>query len=84
MSCQDTPLHTSHVHAHCTHTQVQTRLQYRAGLLTWLVCCGICWIAAAFGLIFGIVGIVAFFIDDLKDVYHLDPNGNVVGVYKRI
>ncbi len=67
-----------------THAQVQTRLSYRSGVMTWLVCAGIFLVLCFFTGFLGVIGIVAFCIDDLKDVYHLDPAGNVVGVYKRI
>ncbi len=52
--------------------------------MTWLVCAGIFLVLCFFTGFLGVIGIVAFCIDDLKDVYHLDPAGNVVGVYKRI
>ena len=77
-----------HVHAHAhththTRTQVQSVLQYRAGLLTWLVALVILLFTVEFGLC--CLAIIPFFIDDLKDVYHITPtDGKVVGVYKRL
>ena len=70
-------------HKSCTHkymhAQVTTRLEYRAGNMTWLIFFLICFIT---GLP---IGIIAFFIDDTKDVYHISPtDGEVVGVYKRM
>ena len=60
--------------------QVQTTVEYRNGLLTWI----------AFGLICLFTGIIClaiipFYIEVFKDVYHISPtDGSIVGVYKRI
>jgi hypothetical protein len=63
--------------------QVQTVLEYRAGLLTWLVCALICLFLAEIGLCW--LAFIPFLIRDLKDVYHITPtDGKVVGIYRRI
>ena len=62
--------------------KVQTRIEYRTGVLTWLVCALLCFFLFELGFCW--IGLIAFCINPLKDVYHLDPNGNVVGIYKRI
>jgi len=60
--------------------QVQTVLEYKSGLLTWIVAGAICLFTGLFCLMF-----IPFCINDLKDVYHINPtDGNVVGVYKRL
>ena len=63
--------------------QVQTVLQYKAGLLTYLVAALICLFLTEIGLCW--LAIVPFFVRELKDVYHVTPtDGKVVGVYKRL
>jgi len=63
--------------------QVQTVLQYRSGILTWLLCCIIFWLTFEFGLC--CLAFIPFCINDAKDVYHITPTDNkVVGVYKRL
>lgn len=62
--------------------QVTTILDYRVGTLTWIVALGIFLFTLGFGLC--CLAIVPFFINDLKDVYHISPtDGTIVGVYKR-
>ncbi|CAI8048335.1 hypothetical protein GBAR_LOCUS26680, partial [Geodia barretti] len=48
--------------------QVTTQLEYRSGLLTWLICCFICWITGLW-----CIAPIAFCIDATKDVYHITP-----------
>ena len=63
--------------------QFTTRVEFRTGLLTWIAVGLIC----VFTLWIGIccIAIIPFFIDSMKDVYHINPNtGEVVGVYKRL
>ncbi|CAI8053546.1 Lipopolysaccharide-induced tumor necrosis factor-alpha factor homolog [Geodia barretti] len=63
--------------------QVQTVLQYKAGLLTYLVAALICLFLSEIGLCW--LAIIPFFIRELKDVYHITPtDGRVVGIYKRL
>jgi hypothetical protein len=60
--------------------QVTTQLEYRSGVLTWLICCFICWFTGLWCL-----APIAFCIDATKDVYHITPtDGKIVGIYKRI
>ena len=60
--------------------QVTTQVQYRSGILTWLICCLICWITGCW-----CIALIPFCIDATKDVYHITPtDGKVVGVYKRL
>ena len=62
--------------------QVTTVLDYRVGTLTWIVALGIFLFTLGFGLC--CLAIIPFFINDLKDVYHISPtDGTVVGVYRR-
>lgn len=63
--------------------QVQTVLEYRNGILTWIVAGVICLLTIEFGLC--CFALIPFCINGLKDVYHINPtDGNVVGVYRRL
>ncbi len=63
--------------------QVQTILEYRNGLLTWIAVGIILLFTAEFCLC--CLAIIPLFINELKDVYHISPtDGSVVGVYKRL
>ena len=59
--------------------QVQTVLEYRNGLMSWL--------AVGVMLVFGLwcCACVPLCLNAFKDVYHISPtDGSVVGVYQRI
>ena len=63
--------------------QVTTIIEYRSGLLTWIVAGVIFLFTIGFG--FCCLAVIPFFINDLKDVYHISPTDRtVVGVYKRM
>ena len=50
-------------------------------------CCLVAGLALLFIVVFALCcpALIPFFIDDLKDVYHISPtDGTVVGVYKRL
>ena len=54
-----------------------TNITFKSGQLTYIAAGVLCFFA-------GIVGIVPFFMDSLKDVEHTCPiDGTVIGVYKR-
>ena len=60
-----------------------TVLRHKSGLLTYAVVALVCLFLLGFGLC--CFGLIAFLINDLKDVEHINPNtGQVVGVYKRL
>ncbi|XP_065887864.1 lipopolysaccharide-induced tumor necrosis factor-alpha factor homolog [Dysidea avara] len=69
---------------HICHTQQVTRVNYKSGLLTWLI------VLVLFGLgficcLFWPFCCVPLCISGTKDAYHTCPNcNNQVGVYKRI
>ena len=54
-----------------------TKLSYKNGTLSYLICVLIC-------IFFCIFGLIALCLDGLKDVIHTCPNCNhVIGVHKR-
>ena len=60
--------------------QITTKIEYKSGLLTWLIFALICVFTGCICL-----AVIPFCIDATKDVYHINPyDGSVVGVYKRI
>ena len=60
-----------------------TVLRYKSGLLSYAAAGLLCFIFLGIGLC--CLGLIAFCINGLKDVEHINPKtGQVVGVYKRI
>jgi len=61
-------------------TPSHTNTEAEAGLGTWLMCCGLCFIGCSLGCCF-----IPFCVDDLKDVKHTCSNcGTFVGEKKLI
>lgn len=63
-----------------TYIQVTTVIRHRIGVMTWLLCCLICWITGGCW----ILALIPCCLNCTKDVVHFTPtDGKVVGVYKR-
>ena len=65
------------------HFQNVTVLQYKAGILTWLLVGIFCLVTLSCSLC--CLGIIPLFIKQFKDIHHVNPaTGQVVGVYKKL
>ncbi|KAF7659423.1 hypothetical protein LDENG_00298290 [Lucifuga dentata] len=63
---------------HCEKTVV-TETEYKAGLMTWIICSGL----ALIGCIFCCC--IPFFVDSCQDVEHRCPTcNNIIHIYKRL